>query len=377
MKKIKLRLGDIHADYALPCSVYDDTGTLLLRKGHIFESHKQLTTFLNRGVYRDIDEVADQSKKTSKQVADVTNPFDRIYGFMQRLEHIFRDIEQTRSVVEGNIIKLCGELNTLCDEEPDAALASVHLCHDMPYTVHHPVHQAILNALVAKRLNLTEEQIEALLAASLTANIGMNKLQLLLQSQSTPLTDEQKKEIQDHPIMSVQMLKAAGISNSRWLLIVAQHHEKIDGGGYPSGEEVDLLRETLILTMADTYSAMVSSRTYRGGLLAKEALREFFLKHRGKDIPEEMILIFIKELSIFPPGTFVRLQNGETAVVIKRATENSLSPEVNSFLGPRGTPFFKPFRRDCSSAKEYEIKEMCLYEHKAAINLPWLWGYIK
>jgi HD-GYP domain-containing protein (c-di-GMP phosphodiesterase class II) len=69
------------------------------------------------------------------------------------------------------------------------------------------------------------------------------------------------------------MLRDANINNQLWLDIVFQHHEKIDGCGYPVGLEGDTIKkEALIISLSDRYSAMISPRSYREGMNAQSAL---------------------------------------------------------------------------------------------------------
>ena len=96
---------------------------------------------------------------------------------------------------------------------PDEALGSVHLFQPEPYTIHHPLHTAIMCELLANRLEYTKEQRIPIIAASLTSNIAMLELQEILHHQETPLNAEQKKQINEHPELGAQMLKEAGVND--------------------------------------------------------------------------------------------------------------------------------------------------------------------
>ena len=198
-------------------------------------------------------------------------------------------------------------------------------------------------------------------------------MQEQLQKQDGPLTDEQKAEVRLHPLKAVDMLLACGVQDDGWIATVLHHHEKLDGSGYPGAMRGDAIQLPVrIIALADTYSAMVTPRVYRQQILARDALRDIFLK-RGGEMDAELAQLFIKELGVFPPGTFVKLQNGEVGIVTRRGG-NSMKPIAHSVVGPRGAPLPNPIKRDTAEA-DYVIREMVMRDRVVKLNVHRLWGY--
>ena len=163
------------------------------------------------------------------------------------------------------------------------------------------------------------------------------------------------------------------MQNDDWFKAVLHHHEKYDGSGYSGAlRGDDLPLSVRLISLADTYSAMIQPRLYRGGVLPRDALREIFVQ-RGKEIDEGLAQLFIKELGVYPPGAFVKLQNGETAVVT-RPGENAMNPIVHSVLGPRGAPLNNPIKRDTADP-DLAIRDMVPRDKTTKLDLPRLWGY--
>ena len=94
---------------------------------------------------------------------------------------------------------------------------------------------------------------------------------------------------------------------------------------------------------------------------------------RGKEIDESLAHLFIKELGVFPPGAFVRLENGEIAVVIRRG-KDAKHPVVQSIISPRGGAYSTSRRHSCEQ-EMYHIKEVVRREKNSAVNVRKLWGY--
>ena len=300
-------------------------------------------------------------------------PFEIFDDLAHRITGIFSRIVQQTEITYKELQEFCTDFQDLCEKDADAALGAVHLCHNHPYTICHPLHGAILSELIAKSVGYDIEKRIPIVAAALTANLGMLDLQEILHHQPTPITDDQRERIQMHPEESVRMLKEAGIDNQDLLQIIKQHHERIDRSGYPDKLDKSAITEgAQIIAIADRYAAMVSSRSYRQSLRSKDALKEFFLQ-KNKLFDEKLTLTFIKELGVFPPGTYVTLRNGETAVVVERGKE-SMWPIVISLTGSGGALTEDPVRRDCNS-ELYAINEVVSVSEPLLFNLHTLWGY--
>lgn len=371
---LRIKDGDICIGQPLPWDCYDPNGVLLLRRGTVVGSNRQLEGLISRGLFVNADGAQEKSKPKEHLTPQITSAFHIVDDFKLRLKGILDALVKPQSNdLQARIIKLGLDIQVLCDMDADAALGSLHLDHEGRYTIIHPLHVAILAELIGRKKNVPAEERQTMLAAALTSNIAMNDLQEVLHKQGTPLTDEQKEAIRLHPLHGVEMLLEAGIKDDLWIKIVLHHHEKLNGSGYPGairGDDIPML--VRIISLADTYSAMITPRCYRGQILAKEALRDIFLK-RGSEVDGELAGLFIKELGVFPPGAFVRLQNGESAVVIKRGA-NPTCPEVRSVIGPRGAPLPVPIKRD-SNDPNYTIREMVPRDKIATLDLHKLWGY--
>lgn len=366
----RLSLEDIQVGKPLPWDCFDKAGQLLLRKGVVVSSTRQIEGLLSRGLY-----VTGRPSETAAPVVAKLTPFDHLEEFKFRLRSILDGIvnRAENAEIPSRLLKLIGEIQAICEADADAALGMLHLDVESRYTVVHPLHVAILCELIGRKKQLPVEERQIILGAALTANVAMMELQEQLQKQDGPLTDAQKDEIRLHPLNSVDLLLTAGINDDRWITAVLHHHERLDGSGYPGamcGDAIPL--SVRIVSLADTYSAMLAPRIYRENMVAKDALREVFLK-RGSEIDAELAQIFIKELGVFPPGAFVTLKNGETAIVIRRG-ENAMKPIVRSVLGPRGAPLASCTKRDTND-EDYAIRDMVPRDKIVKLDVRKLWGY--
>ncbi|HAF01255.1 MAG TPA: metal-dependent phosphohydrolase, partial [Methylophilaceae bacterium] len=219
----------------------------------------------------------------------------------------------------------------------------------------------------------SSDEIVAIAAAALTMNVSMIKLQEKLQHQQTELTELERKLINNHSQEGVNMLKNAGVDNKDWLSFVLLHHENEDGSGYPNGIRGDAIPQSAkIISLADRYCARISSRSYRKALLPNSALRDMLVTDK-EHISPMLIKCFIEVLGVYPAGTFVRLENGETAVVTSKG-ESTTTPFVHSYIGSRGDVLIEPLKRDTSKA-HYSIREVISAEHaNFRLSMQRIWG---
>lgn len=382
MSLVKVRATQFKVGEAVDSDIFDNNGLLLLKRGAVITSSHQLLQLTERGFCEPATIATNATNAARRQekdesaeqpLEDDASPFLMIESCAFRLGRILYNLTQGQQQEKG-ILTLSRSLAKACEKDQDAALGAVHLLHGHAYTTIHPIHSAVLAHFLCSVLGTDEQETTAIVAAAFTSNIGMLDLQETLHTQTAPLTEPQKRGIQNHPTEGVELLKKNGINNDYWLKTVLEHHERINGEGYPQGlKGDDIVYGAKILAVADVYSAMISPRAYRETMIAKEALKNFLLS-KGQDYDESLSLLLIKYMGVFPPGSFVKLANGDTAVVVRRGAD-SMCPAVASIIQPNNQLYIKPMLRDTRSP-DFLIKGMVQRNPRLNLNLPMIWGYV-
>jgi hypothetical protein len=151
--------------------------------------------------------------------------------------------------------------------------------------------------------------------------------------------------IADHPERSVRLLRSIGITDEEWLTAVELHHVRMDGSGYPHGLSGDAIPlGARIVGLADAYAAMLRPRGDRPAFLARDALRELYGKEAGRYDPR-LVQVLIRQLGVYPPGTVVKLANGEVGVCVRR-TQDARKPVLQAVIDPSGQLYATPKRRN-------------------------------
>ncbi len=375
MDKIKIQDDDLVIGTPLSWAVFGVAGQLLLNEGYVLKTENQKGLLLSQDLYRNPTKKELEEANTLAVSLQQISPFETLDTIKVSLRHIISNIHRNiKADYSHSLLELAGIVQNLCRDNVDPALGALILDLEAPYVDLHPVLCAILIEKLTKRTKVPEQDRVPLIAAALSQNIGMWHEQDILSNQTTPLTDKQRKIINEHPHRSREIMKSVGIDNKDWLDTILFHHERIDGKGYPNGLSGDAIPESArVLALADIYSAMVLPRQYRDGIFVKKALRDIFMQ-RGSTVDENLAQMLIKEIGIYPPGAFVMLNNGEVAVVLKHNAKQANCPTVLSVISPRGLPYEIPRKRDTEQEQIFAIEKVVSRPENLKVNIHQFWG---
>jgi putative nucleotidyltransferase with HDIG domain len=143
------------------------------------------------------------------------------------------------------------------------------------YTKNHSYRVARYAVAIAKELGWSEMDVEGIYIAGLLHDVGKIVLNTDLLNKKAPLTFEDIQEIKKHPNFSYKIISKVRFPWKDLLHIVKHHHERVDGSGYPDSLTDDNLTEgAKVLTLADSFDAMTTSRPYKRRLDLTESLEE-------------------------------------------------------------------------------------------------------
>lgn len=376
----KLRPSELTVGKRTTSDIYTRGGRLLLSRGAMISNEQQIEILMQRGlVKRDPKDRVDFSSEFKPfRYSSNVNPFLEITELEDQLGKAFAHLKSgsasASEVFLRDIRNICSQILGLAERAPEALLGTVHWPRPEggSYSLYHPIQCAILIAVVAMHLKVHGEQLFSTLAAALTANLGMMAIQDRLNKQRTSLTEEQINALRAHPEKSVQMLESMGIRDPMWIRAVLHHHERLDGSGYPQGlKGDDISNEAKLVALADIYIALIGRREYRQALPARHAIKQIF-SERGTLVGPALTKLFLSQIGIYPPGTAVKLKNGDTAVVTQRGKTIN-QPMCAGIRAMSGQIFMHPPPRD-TSLPEYEIVEVLSSDILKSLQPFLFWG---
>ena len=224
-------------------------------------------------------------------------------------------------------------VNSLADlisnDATSSAMGSLLGAQDLEdISVLHAMNVSVLSMLLGRQFDLSHEQLQTLGTAGLLHDIGEQQLLPHLRKMGGRLTTKGRNAYQQHVDLGLSMLaKFPGLPDGV-TDIIRQHHERVDGSGYPSqvkGSGLSLLSR--ILMVVDEYETLINAPDIRQNLTPTEALSKLYLIGKTT-FSEEVIVALIQTLSVYPPGTIVELNDRSLGLVISINLHTRMRPLV-------------------------------------------------
>lgn len=241
-------------------------------------------------------------------------------GRIERLADALRRIAAGQSVTVKSLEQLAGEVR---DEARQGLPLRFH-----PMKTNDPACAAAAHGLTVAQVlaRLIEgdsdwhgRDLEGLVAA-LVHDAGMVRLPAELIAQNGPLTEEQRRLVERHPLAGAQSLVKLWPGGGWAIDAAADHHERLDGTGYPRGKrDLHLADEVKLLAVCDVYAALASARPWRGPHEPRTALADTLLLADGGALDKNQAERLLR-LAFYPPGSIVELDDGSVALVLAPQT---------------------------------------------------------
>lgn len=227
------------------------------------------------------------------------------------------------SRAESSLRAIASAVVDAANRAPAVAIAAIVLNQiGGRYAIRHCIDTAVLTALVAQAAGQARPAVLSATGAALTMNVGMLRDIDALHARASVLDDAERARIRRHPVDGAALLRCVGVDEPDWIDGVLQHHEAVDGSGYPQGlRGADIAVNAALVGMADRYCACIGARNYRRSMLPPAALQMLVEDNAAHP---QLVAAFRRVLGRYPPGTLVRLRDGCLGVV---------STMVNTVLG--------------------------------------------
>lgn len=195
------------------------------------------------------------------------------------------------------------------------------------YTFKHSVDVATMAMIIAKKTGMAREEVYDIGVTGLLHDIGKSKIPNEILNKPGKLTDEEFAIMKHHPIYGYRILENNEELSDKIKLGVLQHHEKINGKGYPMGVDAEQISTfAKIISVVDIYDALVTERPYKLGLSPRDAVEMIMAMTAELDM--SALKGFLGSVILYPVGSTVELSNGEKARVVENYEEAILRPKV-------------------------------------------------
>ena len=210
----------------------------------------------------------------------------------------------------------------------DALLSLISIQDKNEYLFNHSINVSVMMASFCKFQGMDAEKIRIYSTGALFHDLGKIRIPDEIILKQTTYTDEEMKLVKMHPQYGKDILSKLDNVHPEMLEVVYDHHERMDGSGYPNGlKGHDISLGGRMVSILDVYDALTSDRPHQKASLPTEVLKYLFESSPEK-FDLELLQKFIQSIGIYPVGSLVRLGSGFLAVVVESAKDNLMQPVV-------------------------------------------------
>jgi HD-GYP domain-containing protein (c-di-GMP phosphodiesterase class II) len=216
------------------------------------------------------------------------------------------------------------------------------------YLYQHSLNVCVYSTMLGMSNGYSRDDLVMLGMGALLHDVGKTRIPSEVLKKPGALTSEEYEEMKRHTLYGHEMLTNEPNIPPLAALCALQHHERLDGSGYPHGiEGKDIHEFSKWIGMVDSYDAMTTNRIYRNPMLHHQAV-EALDAGTGTQYEQSMVQLFRDKVAIYPVGMTVRLQTGEVGVVVDVRASCPHRPVVRVLRDDEGTRLLAPYEIDMS-----------------------------
>lgn len=240
---------------------------------------------------------------------------------------IFKDITLTNPLEQGTVKQTVNDMlrQVLKNRHVLCHLTEVRGADSYIFT--HSVNVCMLSLIIGLYMDLKRDQLKHLGLAALLHDIGQSRVPKDILYKPSLLSNEECQEVKRHPVYGYEMLEAYNQIPEIVRVTALQHHERLDGSGYPaklSGDKIDLYAR--IVAVADVFDALLTDRPFRKAFFPHQAVD--IIIRSSEQFDPEVLEVFLENVAIYPMGSVVSLNSGEIGIVVDMNKGHQTRPVV-------------------------------------------------
>ncbi len=248
------------------------------------------------------------------------------------------EIERVEEIVEGMVESIV--------RNPDALMWVARLREQDISSYGHGLQVSVYLTAFGRHLGFPKAQLELLAQVGLLLDIGKIRLPKNLLEKQGRLSDEEFEAVKAHVDHGLEILAETPSIDPDVITGIAQHHERMNGSGYPRGlvgDEISIYGR--MAGIVDCFAALTNHRPYAAAVSSYEAQRSI-TGWGGDYFHEPLVQQFVSSMGVFPVGSLIELSSGEVAIVVAHNKVRRLKPRVLVVTGPDKTRSAHPAMLD-------------------------------
>ncbi len=321
-----------------------DVDPAMLRKVH--EQDRKRFSFLDQRFH----EITELRTERFRDTVSLDEERNRLQYFQQEamrtVQGLMEDIRSGQPIDLGRAEPTIEKMIRSVQRHPDALIPMLRMKSPEGYDYLHALSGASMVVALGQTLGIDEGTLRQLAFGALLQDVGKARIPDDILHKPERLTASETRWMRRHVFESQLILEDTPGMTEMMLDIVAHHHERLDGTGYPhalSGNQIPLHAQ--LAAIVDVYDALTSDRPFQQRTEPTEALRQLY-GMTATHFSEDLIKAFVRTVGVYPVGSLVRLDNGYLAVVVEENNHDLLKPRVCVMFDPRIDRYIRPYLLD-------------------------------
>jgi HD-GYP domain-containing protein (c-di-GMP phosphodiesterase class II) len=291
------------------------------------------------------DKPTNAKKNSSNEACSVSEEFTRsceIYDNATKdIQDLLKKAQTQQQLSPEAVSALAGEITNSVIRNEYAITILTRIRHHSTYQWEHATNCAILVCGFALFLGFNKDTAQKMTLGALLHDIGVAKVSKAILDKPSKLTNNEMSVVQKHLAWGHQICKRDGFDDPIILDMLVNHHERLDGSGYPRGLEKEKISKlSRITAIIDVYDAMTGDKMHKKGVQPIIALRH--LLGKSEQFDQELVQKFIKYVGVHPVGSLIELSNEKLAVVVEGNRAEPLKPKVKIFYSLKLEQYINP-----------------------------------
>jgi len=247
---------------------------------------------------------------------------------VKRIKNLTTDLKTAPANAVRDAHTVAAEMAQAFKKESNVLINLVNLA-DQRFTMYnHTLNVTVLSLYMGSSLGLEQEQLRRLGLGAVMHDIGKSAVPAKILMKREPLNPSEQKLLQSHTLLGSRLVQQIDTLPPESLAIMEQHHEFLDGSGYPKGiRGADITNMARIVAIANLYDNLCNPPEAKHAMTPKNAMAVLFQKYKDR-LDGQIVQKFIQTMGVYPPGTVVKLSDGSLGLVVAVDPKVLLKPQI-------------------------------------------------
>ncbi|WP_255507940.1 HD-GYP domain-containing protein [Lysinibacillus sp. BW-2-10] len=272
----------------------------------------------------EIEETISPEKRT-KAVKHITSSFNQLKGLNSSAASLVLD-KQSKAI--GELVD--DLLNSIMKSDEILTVLTDTLIYD-EYIYQHSFQVTLYSVAIAREMGYSREELKTIGIGAMLHDVGKMIIPTDILFKPDRLTDEEYEIMKQHARSGFDILRNLHTVSLLVAHCAFQHHERLDGSGYPRGlVEYEIHPYAKIIAVADVFDAVTSNRVYRKKMLPSQGV-EIINAGKGTIFDKRVVDAFNRSIIHYPNGSVVLLSDGRRGIIAKQNKDNAAMPSIRIF----------------------------------------------